>query len=250
MRERDPNSQESKMAQDLAVAMGYEGDPSKITAEQFKQFSPAMSKKYEIEQRKLDRAEARDERRFQSGIKMDEKMQGLKTPFGLANTADDAKILKSAYEVKENFDGKLREMIALRKKHNGGATLNREDVGRGKQLSKDLLLAYKDMAKLGVLSAADEKILNAIIPPDPLEYNSPVAAIQGQDPILHKMESFAADSNKDFDTRIQTRLRGDGAQQPSDSPKSSYPKQLRKGSQVATVSNAQEEKEAKSEGWE
>jgi len=70
-RESDPNSQESKMANDLAKEMGYKGQP--ITAAQFKQFSPVMQKKYEIAEKRLDRQESRDERRFQAGIKMDEK---------------------------------------------------------------------------------------------------------------------------------------------------------------------------------
>lgn len=151
-------------------------------------------------ERRADRKEAQDQREH-------EKQQTLNTPFGTANTPDDAKQLKEAYESKQNFDSKIQDMIALRKKHNGGALLNREDVGRGKQLSKDALLEYKNMAKLGVLSKADEDIINAIIPDDPLEYNSPIAAIQGQDPILHKLEKFKSDKDKDFQTRVQTRTR-------------------------------------------
>lgn len=207
-KERDPNSEESKMAQDLAKRMGYKGDPSTITAEQFKQFSPSLSKIYDIEQKKLDRAEARDERRFQQGIKMDEKMQGLKTPYGLANTVDDAKQLKEAHESKQAFDSKIQEMIDLRKKY-GGEAFNREAVARGKQLSKDLLLEYKNMAKLGVLSKSDEDIINAIIPADPLEFSA--ASLVGQDPILHKLEKFKEDSDRDFSTRVQTRTRDGGA---------------------------------------
>lgn len=203
-RERDPNSEESKMAQELAKRMGYKGDAAAITAEQFKQFSPSLSKIYDIEQKKLDRQEAREERRFQAGIKASEKEQALTTPYGLANTPDDAKQLKEAHEAKSNFDSKLQEMIDLRKKY-GAEAFNREAVARGKQLSKDLLLEYKNMAKLGVLSKADEDIINAIIPKDPLEWSA--ASLVGQDPILHKLESFKADSDKDFSTRVQTRTR-------------------------------------------
>lgn len=210
-RESDTESQESKLADSLAREMGYTGGP--ITATQFKSFSPVMAKKYEIAEKKLDRKEARDERRFQSGIKLDEKNQKLSTPYGLANSEDDAKKLKDAYEQKSNFDSKIKELIKLREDHKGGAIFNREDVGRGQQLSKDLLLAYKDMAKLGVLSVADEKILNAIIPPDPLQFNSPMAALQGQDPTLHKLKKFQEDSDKDFNTRVQTRTRN-GKPQP------------------------------------
>ncbi len=165
-------------------------------------------KERELQSRAADRSESRNERRFQAGIKMDEKVQGLKTPFGLANTTDDAKQLKDAFESKQNFDSKLNEMISLREKY-GVEYLNREAVARGKQLSKDLLLEYKNMAKLGVLSAADEDIINAIIPPDPLGQDG----APGQDPIMSNLKKFRDDKNKDFQTRVRTRTRGgiDGA---------------------------------------
>lgn len=166
-----------------------------------------------------DRAEARNERRYQSSLAREEKIQSLQTPYGLANTTDDAKQLKDAHLSKQAFDNKLQQMIDLRTKHGGGATMNREDVARGKQLSKDLLLEYKNMAKLGVLSKSDEDIINSIIPEDPLEYNSPLAAIQGQDPTLNRLKSFQADSNKNFEDGIATRtrsgLRGQLAEKPT-----------------------------------
>lgn len=159
-------------------------------------------RRQELQSKALDRREARDERRFQSGIKMDEKRQALKTPYGLANSVDDAKKLKDAHEAKMNFDSKLQEMISLRKKY-GTEYFNREAVARGKQLSKDLLLEYKNMAKLGVLSKSDEDIINAIIPDDPLGQDF----APGQDPILSNLEKFKADSDRDFQTRVQTRTR-------------------------------------------
>lgn len=180
-------------------------------------------KEKQLQSQALDRKEARDERRFQAGIIRDEKIQALKTPYGLANTPDDAKQIKEAHEAKSNFDNKLDQMIELREKHGGGALLNRDDVARGKQLSKDLLLEYKNMAKLGVLSKADEDIINAIIPEDPLSYNSPIATIQGQDPTLARLKSFKSDSDKDFETRIGTRTRTgiDLQGKPTDKMKSS-----------------------------
>lgn len=136
-----------------------------------------------------------------------EAQDAFMTPEGPARTTDDAKKIKEGIEAKKEFDRKLDEMISLREKHGGGAILNREDVGRGKQLSKDLLLAYKDMAKLGVLSQADEAILNAIIPADPLQFNSPLDVVQGQDPTLHRLKKFRDDAQADFGTRLQTRLK-------------------------------------------
>jgi hypothetical protein len=149
----------------------------------------------------------REDQQIKTSVKQDEKRQALETPYGVANTLDDAKLLKEAHESKNSFDNKVQQMIDLRTKHGGGAILNREDVARAKQLSKDALLDYKNMVKLGVLSKSDEDIINAIIPSDPLEYNSPLAASQGQDPILNNLQKFKEDSDMDFTTRIKTRTR-------------------------------------------
>jgi len=72
-RESDPMSEESMVSKRLYEKMSGKPAPETMTAQQFKNFSPAMTKMYEIEQKKLDRQESRDERRFQAGIKMEEK---------------------------------------------------------------------------------------------------------------------------------------------------------------------------------
>ncbi len=239
--ESDPNSDSSKIAQSLALQMGI--DPTlanSLTAKKFKELSPVLRQKYEIETRKLesadklstnkalrsdsiaarqahdqdraaDRADRAQERQDKIDLAGKEKEYKLTTPYGLANDEDDAKKLKEASESKANFDNKIQQMISLREKHHGGSTLDREDVERGKQLSKDLLLEYKNMAKLGVLSSSDEKIINAIIPEDPLKYNSPLDFIQGQDPTLARLKSFKSDSDKDFANKVATRVRDKGA---------------------------------------
>ncbi len=186
---------------------GRNQDAQRLAAEQEQRLWDRDYKDRALQSSAADRAEARNERRYQSGILRDEKIQALQTPYGMANTVDDAKQLKDAHLAKQGFDSKLDEMIALREKNNGGALFNREDVARGQQLSKDLLLEYKNMAKLGVLSKSDEDIINAIIPEDPLEYNSPLAAIQGQDPTLARLKAFKSDSDKNFKEGIATRTR-------------------------------------------
>lgn len=210
----DINSPQTKQMQALASRMVPGYDFSKMSGADINKQLPTLKSIFEIEGKKAERSLDRDLKRQQiESMKVNketanqEKMQGLQTPYGLANTVDDAKQLKEAYEAKKNFDNKIQQMIDLRQKHGGGAILNREDVARGKQLSKDLLLEYKNMAKLGVLSKADEDIINAIIPEDPLSYNSPIAAIQGQDPTLSRLKSFKSDSDKDFATRVSTRTR-------------------------------------------
>lgn len=59
-RESDPNSLESKQAQDLAIAMGMKPDLAKgLTAARFKELGPLAEAKYKIAQTALDRKEAR-----------------------------------------------------------------------------------------------------------------------------------------------------------------------------------------------
>lgn len=147
-----------------------------------------------------------DKKMFDEKQEQAKKAEELKTPYGVASTADDAKKIKDAGELKANFDRKLSEMIALREEY-GGEALNRDAVGRGKQLSNDLLLLYKDLAKLGVMSQSDENILRSIIPSDPLEYRSPLAALQGQDPTMHRMKKFKEDAEADFQTRLANRVK-------------------------------------------
>lgn len=216
----DPNSEPSiafrKMieANFPKVAKSYGDNWSNVTAADQNIIFDPLKLKEQTDARKeaamlanSQRGDAREDRKLQREQMDNEKKQKLVTPFGLANSEDDAKKLKDAFESKSNFDNKIDEMISLREKHGGGDVWNRDDVARGKQLSKDLLLEYKNMAKLGVLSASDEKIINAIIPADPLEYNSPLAAMRGEDPILGNLKKFKGDSDKDFATRVGTRTR-------------------------------------------
>lgn len=68
-REMDPNSIESKLAQDLAVSMGMNPEQAKtLTAAKFKDFSPIMEKKYQVAettQARKDAADALAESRLQ-----------------------------------------------------------------------------------------------------------------------------------------------------------------------------------------
>lgn len=225
-REGDQNSQETSIYRAIGSEMMPNFDFSKMNARQIKALIPSTTKLYEIQQKKIKDSEDRDVREKEFGIRMKELAstkserredkqiakedkqteteRKLKTPYGLANTEDDSKQLKEAHESKQNFDSKIQEMIDLRNKY-GAEAYNREAVARGKQLSKDLLLEYKNMAKLGVLSKTDTDIIEAIIPADPLEFQG--SQLLGQDPILHKLKKFQEDSNKDFATRVATRTR-------------------------------------------
>lgn len=122
---------------------------------------------------------------------------------GIAYTTQDAKDVKAGAEEREKFDRKLGEMIDLRKKY-GFEVADRAAVARGKALSNDLLLIYKNMAKLGILSKSDETIVNSIIPKDPLGFGG---TFEGEDPILGTLTKFQADIARDFESTISKRIK-------------------------------------------
>jgi hypothetical protein len=241
----DTSGLQEQAREKLKAASHEAGDAVKVAFEQRKaQLADQVAKKQAADQNARDeRKMAFDEKKLAleskfkerqlaqqgelakatAGARQDEKdakreadREALKIEgYGYANNADDAKQLKDASISKSNFDSKLQQLIDLRTDKKGGAILDREAVARGKQLSKDLLLEYKNLQKLGVLSQSDEAIINAIIPSDPLEYNSPVAAMQGQDPILNNMKMFKGDSDKDFQNRLKMRLKGGSPEAPT-----------------------------------
>lgn len=152
-------------------------------------------------------AESREQRKFEREQKQAEKDELLQTTYGMARTTDDAKKIKDGAVLKKNFDAKLQELIDIRKAAGGGQVLDREVVTRAKQLSKDLLLDYKAMSQLGVLSQSDHEILNAIIPEDPTAYRGIVEAVQGQDSILSNLQKFKSDKELDFKNKLSEMLR-------------------------------------------
>lgn len=242
-RMQDPNSEESVQMRDW-VKSNYPGLNSpnfdKASASFLESKLPMLAQKFQADENRKMRAEDREATRentnelrllaagqkaTEKAEKTTEKMEQLRVgDLGYAQTPDDAKQLKEATITKADFDKKLDEMIALREKHGGGTITNRTDVARGQQLSKDLLLAYKNMQKLGVLSQSDEAIVNAIIPSDPLQYNSIAASVQGQDPLLSNMKAFRADTQDNYHKNLDTRLRREGRNPSVNQPAGNTPK--------------------------
>lgn len=154
----------------------------------------------------------------------EQKNLDVATPYGKANTSEDAKEIKQATEAKKKFDRMLDEMIQIRERNKGGSITNFSDIKRGKQLSKKALLEMKNMAKLGVLSKSDEDIVDAIIPdPTGIEDTSFVSN-KAQDTVLQRLKALKNDTSNDFQTTLETRLRpNEGLIQP---PQGLVPKGL------------------------
>lgn len=211
---KDPNSQQSLAFRKIIeskfpdVARSYGKDWATVTAADQDLIFKPLQLKEQIEARKeqarilsMDKSERQQER-------AEEKKRERMTPFGLANTNDDAKKLKEAGEMKTKLDSQINELIALRKAK-GAEVMNRDVVARAKQLSNDLLLTKKNLENLGVLSQSDRDIVNEIIPTDPTEFK--FAQLAGQDPILTKLENFKKDTDNDFQGRLKTRLQNPGS---------------------------------------
>ena len=148
-------------------------------------------------------ADAAKRERFERGYKDKAEInKELLVPgYGLALTKQDAKELKDVIISKNEVNRILQEMEDLRKEY-GFEFYNRPAVERGQQLSKQLLIQYKNMAKLGVLSASDEDLINAIIPKDPLG----IKISTGGDPILTSLEKLKGDFNAKVEDNIKLRI--------------------------------------------
>lgn len=139
---------------------------------------------------------------------------------GVAQGPANYQKLIAGTENKLVLDRTINQMIALRKKHKGASLTNRADVEHAKQLSMKLVLAYKNLAKLGVLSAMDEKILKRIIPYNPLglvhtdaQFAESFNPFVGKDPLLHKMVKFRDDADKEYITSVELRTYPEGRDQ-------------------------------------
>lgn len=88
-RETDPTSAESKMAQSLAIAMGMDSEQANgLTAAKFKDFSPALQKKYEIAEKSLDRQERTADRKEARDARM-QQVNEKQTDMLVKNMKDD-----------------------------------------------------------------------------------------------------------------------------------------------------------------
>ncbi|MGB1290521.1 MAG: hypothetical protein ACPG5Z_00215 [Pseudoalteromonas sp.] len=246
---RKKKMQEGQMerSSNLRDIMGTKGalneENFQNTIGQVAQYSPEMALKMKNQQYQRDRlAEDRKYRRGRD-VKEDQfredslnlkksvterdlrdKSKELFVPgMGYALNKDDAKKLKSAKEMKGKFDREVGELIDLREKF-GVEYFNRDAVGRGKQLSKKLLLTYKNLAKLGVLSKSDEAIVDAIIPTDPLGQDW----MPGQDSTLHVLKKFREDLDKDYTDTVKTRLDPSRASAPVKFTKEQIRKEIEK----------------------
>lgn len=122
-----------------------------------------------------------------------------------ALTSADAKDAKEAIATKNSIQNSLSELTKLREKYQGGTVdpRNSEDQARAQQLSTKLLLKYKKLETLGVLSKTDMELIDNLVPKNPLEINP--SGLVGQDPTMAKLRSLSNFIDDDFNIFLEAR---------------------------------------------
>lgn len=178
-REQDVNSSESKLAQSLAQKMAPSFDFSKMSAAEINSKIPSLTKVYDIEQKKLDRQDARDERRMLAGIRQqdrldarEQKMQdrdlqlavpGFERTGEVLPRAEEAVKFRKATATADDLSAKLDRMKQLVKdkgsfEYGGNAGQEMEALATEIQL----LGKSPELYELGVLTGPDLSLLQKI----------------------------------------------------------------------------------------
>lgn len=244
LRESDVNSDESKMAQELAREMGVSPEVAKtLTAARFKEISPVMQKKYEIEQKRLDRAESREMRQTDRDVKIEEKRKLSDKQVGDITSFDKA-------------ISAIDDVLAQKETNNwdtGKASFAMNKVAGWVGLDDAKKSAFKsDVGEQ--LALYIKNISGATVSP-----TERASLLENVPSVYDNDETFAAKAKATRD-RIQRNRdlelenigkSGKNVEAFKTVPKESsgYPKQLRKDGKVATISNADEEANAKAKGW-
>lgn len=163
-------------------------------------------------QSQIDAARANfDQASMQNILKRQEISQQNMEKFvpgqGFALTKKDAEKTKEYLTDSSNLKSIVSQMKELRNAQGGGEVLNRKAVSDGKQLATQAALIMKNIAELGVLAGPDMKLLNNLIPEDPLSFKpSTMAKLENLEKILkRKEEGFL--KQRGFDTPINIEER-------------------------------------------
>jgi len=198
----DANSDISKQYQAL-LGQFMQTDPKDprilgLTANQIAEKIPAIEKIASLrQQEELKRLQIENTKAIKdqtASEKQTRMADELWTPLGQAKTKNDAKILKDAYMGYEGTKSNLDELIEIRGAK-GAEMMDRKSVNRAKTIAADLTVQYKDLAKLGVLSKDDYRLLERLIPSDPLQFDvlasTPASLDEARTLIDRRMEAYA-----------------------------------------------------------
>ena len=199
----DPDSEASKTLRDQLAGYGIATSPNQ-SAQDLKDQGFTLAKAYKWEQDE----KAREDRRNREAM---ERLRGQKAleieGYGTARNEKEFLEIREGIIAKKTFDAMLDELIQLRK-YFGTEFWNRKAVRRAKQIGHQLVIDYKKMAGLGVLSKADYDLLNSIIPANALQVDIYEWWDKDLDPTLNQLEKLKSDSTRDFQMQLGIKLEG------------------------------------------
>lgn len=279
-READPVSEESKLAQDLAGRLLPGRDFTQMSAQQINKLFPSLSKVYDAQQQKLAREQAQSNKDREYDLKKSEADRKSKlvtsTPSGKPLTAGQKKVDEDYAKHYNEFSGQ-------------GAVNTKSTIDQLKQFKKELEDESKDLIQSGggnlgpILDTIGSKIGNKDLFRDkqsviwkkdiPAKANLVLKKLFGGQLSDDERKSESAtyyddslgpaENAKKLEAKIKQLEQGYenemrkakhyekyGTLQEFTGEASQFPMQVRKDGKVATVSNAEELKEAKAEGWQ
>lgn len=240
------DSDVTKSKRVFASKMAPSIDFSNMSGAQIDKLIPSVQKVYEINQKSIDRkeaaaeranarAESREDRTFQRELVSNEKQK----------VRDEKKktTLNEVEDRKQNIEQNLTELEKMIKDKGTYEVFGSHNT----DLDRRVDAIATDMAKL-----ADP---NSVARPSEVELfkkgliQSNIGSMRNET-ALNILKNFRDEVNKRVETAYRVRgLTPDPTKQIPDESKSSFPKQVRKGNQVATVNSKAEEDEAKKEGF-
>jgi len=199
----DPDSEASKTFRDQLAGYGIATSPNQ-SAQDLKDQGFTLAKAYKWKQDE----KAREDRANSEAMERLKTQKALEIKgYGTARNEKEFLEISEGIIAKNTFDEQLDELIKLRKDL-GTEFLDRKAVRRAQQIGYKLLIDYKKMAGLGVLSKADYDLLNKIIPADPLQVDIYEWWDKDLDPTLHQLEKLKKDADSDFQMQLGIRLEG------------------------------------------
>ncbi len=233
-REQDPTSQESSLAQTLAKKMLPSKDFSQMSAAQINGLLPSLSKVYEIEQKKIDRNDARTVKSEEKARLSDKQTSELATHDKAIQALDDVMAQKKNWDT-----GKLSMTM------NAAAGLIGMDDAKKSAFKSDVgeqLASYIKSISGATVSPTERASLLENVPS---VYDND-ATFEAKSNALKKRLIKNREIEVDFLTKQGKNTKNFQVEKSS----GEFPRQVRKGNQMATVANAKELKEANDEGFQ
>jgi len=243
-RELDPSSEESKIAQSLAKEMMPSQDFSKVPAARLKELLPTIVKKYDIQTEKQNKAIAAQDRAIAAQDRKTLAEEKVKAIAAEKTRPSDKQIeVFTDFETATSDLNNLLASLGNKSEWTGAIDAQIPDmlVGDDQVAWRSAVGKYKDAYRKAITGAGAGPNEIAI-----LETRLPTAS--------DTLANFKAKSNEAL-RELQRRREiyasnlEKGGKDVSKFKTDRYPLKLRKDGNTATISSEQEERDARSKGW-